>query len=373
MTWRSLTHDAVGGADGLAVDEALLSGYGRSATGDFDATLRLYTYRDSALVGRYQDADAEVDLAACAQLGVDVARRPTGGGAIVMGPGQLGVAVATRSDPARRPVEMLRAFADAVIDGLSDVGVPSRFRGKNDLEVDGRKIAGLGLYLDPDGAVLFHASVLVDLDITRMLRLLRIPGAKVSDKGIARVAERVTTVSREIGQRLVAGDVRPAIERGFHRAFGVTMTPDDLTDDERRRADELVRDKYGDDDWTHQRSPRRDARGSTTIKTPAGLVRVYVALHGDAIKSALLCGDFNALPDGVARLEAELKWCSVDEARVRGVVDAALTHDDLGVPPSHVADAILAAADEARALVRSHPVRAAGSCYAPEPGSKEQR
>ena len=92
-SWRLITDDGARAARGLALDEALAQSYARDAQPSHAATLRLYTYRSHcALVGRYQSIDHEIDLAACRRLGVEVGRRPTGGGAIVMGAGQLGVA-----------------------------------------------------------------------------------------------------------------------------------------------------------------------------------------------------------------------------------------------------------------------------------------
>ena len=78
--WRLLADDGAGAADGLALDEALLARYAREEP-PRPPTLRLYTYRTHcALIGRYQNLDAEVDLAACRETGTQVSRRPTGGG-----------------------------------------------------------------------------------------------------------------------------------------------------------------------------------------------------------------------------------------------------------------------------------------------------
>src|SRR6266567_3851602 len=159
--WRYLAADEVDAAAGLAVDEALMLRHGRGRSGP--TTLRLYSYRDCALIGRYQSLADEIDGAAGARLGVQVGRRPTGGGAIVMTPAQLGVAVTARAVAEESPREALARYARGVIAGLGLLGIEAHFRHKNDLEVGGRKIAGLGLYLDPAGAVLFHSSVLVDL------------------------------------------------------------------------------------------------------------------------------------------------------------------------------------------------------------------
>ena len=90
-----------------------MAGVGRDATRP-RPTLRLYTYAShAALVGRYQTLDAEVDLEACAATGTAVSRRPTGGGAIVMGRDQLGVALVLPAPATRAAHAHPRARARA--------------------------------------------------------------------------------------------------------------------------------------------------------------------------------------------------------------------------------------------------------------------
>ncbi len=366
--WRYLTADGVAAAAGLATDEALLAGYGRGAGRAPAPTLRLYTYRPHcALVGRYQSLEDEVDVAFCETHGLDVGRRPTGGGAILMGPGQLGVAVAARAATDETPRQTLRRWAEGVVAGLARLGIAAGFRRKNDLEVEGRKIAGLGLYLDPAGAVLFHASLLVDLDVELMLGALRIPGLKVSDKAVARVEERVTTVSRRLGRRLAAADVRAELARGFADVFTVALEPGELTPAETERRAELLRERYANPEWVFQRGPRRSARGSALLKTPAGLVRIFVGVQGPAITSVLVTGDFNLVPVGVPRLEAALKWCAATPEAIAREAERTLAEGDLGVPAERVAAAIWEAAAQAMRLEGEARPDRDGACYFPEP------
>ena len=60
------------------------------------------------------------------------------------------------------------------------MGIAASFRGKNDLEVAGRKIAGLGIHRDASGGLLFHASLLLDLDVALMTGRGRLRGTLVS-------------------------------------------------------------------------------------------------------------------------------------------------------------------------------------------------
>ncbi len=366
--WRLITDDGAGAAAGLACDEALMLHYGRDAKAPCAATLRLYTYRaHCALVGRYQHLDAEVDLAACERLGVEVGRRPTGGGAIIMGPAQLGVAVTTRAPTGISPRDLLRQYATGIIVGLAGLGVRASFRGKNDLEVDGRKIAGLGLYVDDRGALLFHCSVLADLDVKLMLELLRIPGGKLAEKGIARVHERITTVTRETGRPWSGADLREAIACGFRETLGLQLARSALDELERTREEELVAERYESPAWLEGRSAGAGTRGTSSLKTPAGFVRVYVGVQRDALSSVLLAGDFSVMAPGLLRLEAALRWCAAQPERIAEIARRELDGDELGVGPDEIAMAVWSAAE--RALQRGEgaaPVRPEGSCYFPE-------
>jgi lipoate-protein ligase A len=370
-TWRLLTHVGVGAAAGLALDEAMLAGYARDSDPATEPTLRLYTYRSHcALVGRYQHLEAEVDLDACRRTGTGWSRRPTGGGAIVMGAGQLGVAVATRAPADQNPRALLARYAEGIVAGLAELGIEATFAGKNDLSVAGRKIAGLGLYLEPGGGLLFHSSILADLDIPFMLDVLNIPAAKLGDKAVAAVAERITTVSRETGRTVDGADIREVIATGFAKALGVDLRAGTTTPAEEARAAVLEAERYGSEAWCSEHSPQPDATATSVFKTPEGLVRCYLALHGPTIKSALFTGDFNAVPEPLARFEASLRWARLEEATLEKLATASCPDGTgLGVPPSELVKAVLAAGE--RAVVASSgmaasPVRPSGSCYFPE-------
>jgi len=371
--WRLLSHDGVEAAAGLALDEAMLAGYARDAgelhrppPKHWPPTLRLYTYRSHcALVGRYQHLEAEVDLDACRRTGTGFSRRPTGGGAIVMGAGQLGVAVATRAPADDNPRALLGRYAEGIVAGLAELGIEATFAGKNDLSVAGRKIAGLGLYLDPGGGLLFHSSILADLDIPFMLEVLNIPAAKLGDKAVAAVAERITTVSRETGRPVGGADIREVIAVGFTKALGVELRLGSTTPAEEARAAVLATERYGSEAWCFEHSPQPDATATSVFKTPEGLVRCYLALHGPTIKSALFTGDFNTVPEPLARFEASLRWARLEEASLERLAAASCPDGTgLGVPPSELVKAVLAAGQ--RAVVPAAPVRPSGSCYFPE-------
>jgi len=367
--WRLLTEDHADGGAGLAFDEALMGNYSRECH-PTPPTLRLYTYRDHvALCGRYQNLRAEINVEACERTGTEFNRRPTGGGAIVMGQGQVGLAVITKAPGSDHPKLLMERFSACILAGLAKLGIEAEFAGKNDLKVNGRKIAGLGIYLDGAGGLLFHSSILADLDIGFMLSVLDTPASKLGAAGVDAVAKRVTTVSRETGQDWNGRSLRDVIALGFTEALGTDLEESEPTPDELDMASHLVTAKYGTDDWRLQRSPRSDTTGSSVMRTPAGHVRLYLSMNGDTIKSALFTGDFNALPTPVTEFEASLKWSRADQQSLAELATRTCgDHNGLGVDNATLVDCVLDAASQVAARTTAAP-EIEGSCYFPDQGA----
>ncbi|MGD0982509.1 MAG: biotin/lipoate A/B protein ligase family protein [Acidimicrobiales bacterium] len=366
-TWRLLADDGVGAAEGLALDEALMSRYARGEP-DRPPTLRLYSYRDHcALIGRYQNLEAEVDLAACDRTGTEVSRRLTGGGAIVMGSGQLGIAYVDRARVGERPRETIEELSAALVAGCARLGIRASFGGKNDLEVGSRKIAGLGLHVDSAGAMLFHASVLADLDVAFMLQMLRIPAAKLADRAAAAVGERITTVSVETGVPHDAATLRPYIADGFATAFGVTLESAMPDPQEQAHAVALATDRYRSQSWLSERSVAADANGSSLLKTPAGLARIYLATRGDLVKSVMFAGDFNELPAALVAMESGLRWRRLEHDAIRAVIARSGAAEALGVAPELLAAAVMEAGRRATEQEEAEVLRTADDRFSSEP------
>jgi lipoate-protein ligase A len=360
--WRVITDDGVSASFGLAVDECLAH---RVGTGASQPTLRLYTYRSHcALIGRFQNIDNEVNRAYCEAHDIALNRRPTGGGAIIMGKDQLGIALcipAREEDSYRHARELMAHFSAGIISGLEAIGVQATFRGKNDIEVQNRKVAGLGVYRAPEGGLLFHASVLVDLDIALMLQVLKTPFEKITDKAIATVAGRVTTVRRESGSLVALNEIRASISAGYSKTFGVPLVPGDLTPDELEAIDALEKSKYLSPEWVYQITAIPDTFGSATVKTPAGLLDVRATLAGNTIKAIFIGGDFFAAEGAVADLEARLRWHPASPERVRDTLAAGYAeHTDLlnNLPLDALQEAIRQAvrdAQKAESAARADP------------------
>lgn len=360
--WRLIEDDDVRASFGLAADECLAH---RVGAGTSQPTLRLYTYRPHcALVGRFQNIDNEINQAYCEANGIALNRRPTGGGAIIMGSDQLGIALcipAQQGDSSRPARELMAHFSAGIINGLELSGIQAAFWGKNDIEIRNRKVAGLGVYRAPEGALLFHASVLVDLDVAFMLHVLKTPFEKITDKAIAVVTDRVTTIRRETGSHVKLDEIRATIAAGYRKAFGVSLMRGDFTPDELEAIEVLEKSKYLTSGWVNQTMAVPDTFGAAKVKTPAGLLDVRATLAGNTIKAIFIGGDFFAAEGAIAGLEERLRWHSANPQRVQetlaaGYAEYATQLNNL--PMEAVQEAIqqaVRAAQKAESAVRADP------------------
>lgn len=356
-TWRYIENNFVTASAGLAADEVLAN---RVGAGTSQPTLRLYTYQSCALVGRFQTMENELNLDYCAENKIPVNRRPTGGGAIIMSEDQLGVALAipAKSDESYASVrERMSQFSQGIISGLATLGINVEFRRKNDLEVNGKKIAGLGLHKTATGGLLFHASLLVDLDVPYMLNVLNTPFEKISDKEIATVAERTTTVNRElkISQSLTMDEVRETILDGYKNAFDTEIIMSDFSVDEKNEIRQLEKDKYLDSDWIFQKTDVPDATGKSIVKTAGGLLDIRIVLAGSMIKSAYVGGDFFTSEHAIADLEQSLRWHSSQEKSLTKTLTQVYERwsgDLANLPVEFLTKGILSAIQKAERMAR---------------------
>ncbi len=136
-----------GGRESTALDQALIDARQENKIPD---TIRFIRFRPSALIGIHQYLSHEIKTDYCRAHGIEVGRRITGGGSLYLDEGQIGwELVFDRATFGPLDLgQVTRRVCEAFALGLNKLGVPARYRPRNDLEVDGRKISGTGGFFD---------------------------------------------------------------------------------------------------------------------------------------------------------------------------------------------------------------------------------
>jgi len=251
--WRLIDMRIEDAPTQMAIDEAIAIARLRHGTTN---TIRLYRWNPSAVsIGYFQSIEKEVNLEACKEYDVDVIRRITGGGAVYHDfNGEITYSlVAPERDPLM-PADILESYqviCGAIVKGLKHIGVDSKFKPVNDIVSDGKKISG-NAQTRRHGVILQHGTVLVDSNIERMFQVLRVSEAKISDKLIKAVQDRVTNIRRYLGREIGFQLVHDALIKGFEESFNIKLVQGKLTVEEEQLVDEL-RKKYASNEWVYQR------------------------------------------------------------------------------------------------------------------------
>ncbi len=307
--WRVVDTGLRPAAENMALDRALLEA--RQA-GESPNTLRFLQFEPAALVGYHQDVARELHLEYCAAQGIAVQRRITGGGAIYFDPAQLGWELfLDRHGLGTADMAAIAArICNAAAAGLRTLGVAARFRPRNDIEVDGRKISGTGGVFDGE-ALMYQGTLLIDFDVEKMLRVLRIPAEKLTRRAIASARERVVNLRELLGSLPPLDDVKAALTRAFAEAFGVDMAPAQLNDNEQRRYRGALAE-LDTREWVYQ--PERVYPPQTTRqgmhRCDGGLIYANVVFEPAArlLRQVWFHGDFFVSPRRlVADMEAALR------------------------------------------------------------------
>ncbi len=172
----------------------------------------------AVVLPRSREPQREVYLQACERDHVPVVRRPSGGGAVVLGPGVVTVsALAPLSGP-RNTSQLFVRFCGLVSRALQRLGVPPlELRGVSDLCLGDRKLVGSSLRLLLH-SVLFQASVLVEADLSLLDRYLPFP-SRAPDYRQGRPHRDFVTTLAQAGFPITPEAVATALEHEFCAAL----------------------------------------------------------------------------------------------------------------------------------------------------------
>ncbi len=331
-------------AQGLAVDDTLPCAVGRHQS---PPILHLYSFVPSAIVGKYQDLQAALRLDRCRARGVEYNRRSTGGGTVIMGPEivSLGLGINVDYPGLKKGVGgVFESLSIVLIRAMAALGIKAYFQPKNDLEVSGKKIAGLSAAAEENNTLLFHTSLLVDFDVALMTDIMNTPVIKFQDKGYNCFSQRMTTVRDETGRDVSIAETVDAVQGAFEEEFRITFKEDKPDAWERKTIQKFIDERYTQKDWLFSHKHPRTRMGVGQLKTRGGLLEIYLSLSGASIESVLITGDFFSTSADVHKIENALKWTSARKERIQENI-ASVWHEDMiyGVDIATLTQAVLLA------------------------------
>ncbi len=235
----------------MALDVAALE---EAARGKSVASLRFYAWDPPCLtLGRHQPLEA-ADLDFCRRAGIDVARRPTGGRALLHHLELTYSVVAPMGVPplSGGVQDAYRTLCSALVEACRGLGVAAELTpgevnlslpgprttipcfeapAGGEVVVAGRKLIGSAMRVH-HGHILQHGAILLDWDGALQAGAMGLPDD-------ATLRPHITTLRAELGAAPPVEQVQRAIVEAFQATLGITLEPGAWSAAELERADEL--------------------------------------------------------------------------------------------------------------------------------------
>ena len=270
-----------------------------------DTVFFLWRNSPSVIIGRNQNAYAEVNLPYLEANGIKLARRVTGGGAVYHDLQNLNYTIIGRSADLDRDFP---GYLHMMLDALRALGVPAEMTGRNDIVVEGRKVSGYAKRVYKD-RLMVHGTLMYDVDIASLTEALSVPGSKMDAAGISSVRSRVANLRDYLPQFSRIEEMQEALERRLSRDYNDAQVI--LTGEQEAEIREICRTKFSTWEWNYGLSPK--AGFSRASRLPCGTVEVRCSIVRGKVRGLSFGGDFiGSLPaEGLA---AALEGCRFDRS-----------------------------------------------------------
>lgn len=308
---------------GLATDRHLLATLGK-ALRPRPGVLRIYSFPGDVLAaGRWHLAPP-----AAADAGEAFVRRMTGGRALALGEGYLGVslllphrsALVAEEPLALTPAQVANRCVRGLLRALKSLGLPVFYPGRDLVTVSRRPIAALAFETDDEGRLVFEMILAVDRPLGAVAQLLDRWDKGGIIKADLLALEAGTSLREEIGETLAFNDLAALVSEAFAQQYGVALEDAPLSALEEQAVAALAQRESRT--WTNMRVLRQELplAGSSGIQT--GVLEVHFALEqGRFVKEIQLAGDFIANSPAIAALEYGLRLCPAEWTAITRVVD----------------------------------------------------
>jgi lipoate-protein ligase A len=280
-------------------------------------------------VGYHQPLSAVLDRDACRVAGLPIVRRRVGGGTTYLDKNQQFYQCIFHHK--RLPYRVDAVYArllGAPVAVLRKLGLNADVRDGNEIEVDGRRIAGVGGGRIGE-AVVVVGNILLDFDYEMMARVWRVPSEDFRRFAYEAMQRRITTVWSRLPQPVSSDEVQARLAEEYSLTLNRPVAPRSLTEAEQAKAAEME-EQLISEEWLHLHSqdedePMRKLKISLDAFVHAEEARINgTAIGGtffarnDVIEQAILTSD---LPEEKRHLleyrlvGVPLKhWCEVVES-----------------------------------------------------------
>ncbi len=211
----------------------------------------VYCNQPAIIVGKHQNAIAEMNVPWVYKNNIPVVRRVSGGGTVFHDDGNLNYAFITNGQ--RDSLIDFKKATQPVLDFLTTLGVDARLRGKSDLVINDAKFSGNAGHVYRN-RVMHHGTLLYNARLDRLREALKVHWECYSDQAVRSNPSHVTNISEHLEKPGTIDQFKHQlmvfIKNQYPGNVFYTLSNEDIA-----QIDKLVHEKFGLDSWNFGYSP----------------------------------------------------------------------------------------------------------------------
>lgn len=165
----------------------------------------------TVIYGRHQSKEAEVNETYCAEHGIAVVQRKSGGGCVYADGGNLMISLITPDVHCERA---FKEFLNILRIILTIRGLSAVTTAHNDILVEGRKVSGCACYAASTGTIV-HGTLLFDVNMEALTKAITPTEDKLAKHGVASIRQRVANIRELTNVFVDIQELREYIEKSI--------------------------------------------------------------------------------------------------------------------------------------------------------------
>lgn len=215
-----------------------------------DDTFMLWRNEPSIIIGKHQNAFAEINHEFVRKHNFKVVRRISGGGSVYHDLGNLNFTFITKGD-INNLVDFSK-FTLPIIDTLSKLGLAVQIGQRNSLYIDGKKISGNAEHIYKD-KIIHHGTLLFKSNLDYLKKSLTPSDINYQDKAVKSVRSTVTNISDHLPGYLKITEFENFIFKQMLNSNEAWQY--ELTEEDKKSITILKNEKYQTWEWNYGYSP----------------------------------------------------------------------------------------------------------------------
>lgn len=262
----------------LAAEEYLLKNFNEDI-------FMLWQSDNTVVLGKHQNAMAEINYRFVRENSITVARRISGGGTVFHDAGNVNF---TFIKNVKSPAEInFKMFTEPVVEALAQLGIEATTSGRNDLLIEGLKISGNAEHVFKN-RVLHHGTLLFDSDLQSLGQAIKVVPGKYESKAVQSNRSPVANISSFLKQAMPVNefiDFLIGVQLRKEGTVRYEMTAEDLI-----TIEALAREKFVTWDWRYGYSPKYTFKNELEID--GKILKIFLEVKKGVIENAKFEGDY---------------------------------------------------------------------------------